>query len=223
MTDSYERLNRQIDDMLADHAPKPFVAEDDEEREVIEMSARLRMLRPGVALPRRRYVRAIYGTLSRVLNPKPRFSRRGVVFGSAGGLVAGIAAGLGISMSTRGQRAAWRLPWNPPEPDLSGWLAVARLQDVPQGGTLAFTSKAFSGYVMRTGDQLTALSAICNHMQCRVDVKPDGTGFVCSCDGAMFDHTGKFVSPNYATSGGPKPLSALEVRVNDDMVYVKPA
>ncbi|GEM_PF-3107464 len=95
MTDRYERLNRQIDALPANRAPMPYVAEDEDERLVLEMAARLPLLRPGAAWPRRRYAAALCARLGRMLNPRPEPSRRQLLCSGAGGLVAGLVAGLG--------------------------------------------------------------------------------------------------------------------------------
>ncbi len=95
MTDRYERLNRLIDDLLANRAPMPYVAEDEDERLVLEMAAQLPSLRPDQALPGRRYVAALHSRLGWIINPRPRPSRRQLLFSGAGGLAAGLVVGLG--------------------------------------------------------------------------------------------------------------------------------
>jgi len=100
---------------------------------------------------------------------------------------------------------------------------VGRLQDVPQGGALAFTVTGFSGYVMRNGDQLSALSAICNHLGCHVQWQPASEQFICPCDNAEFDRAGMYLQDGY-TAYPPvdlKPLTRLAVRLEGDIVYVK--
>ena len=95
MTDRYERLNRLIDDLLANRAPMPYVAEDEDERLVLEMAAQLPLLRPGRALPAWKYVSALQARLGWITNPRPRQSRRQLLFSGAGGLAAGLVVGLG--------------------------------------------------------------------------------------------------------------------------------
>ena len=228
MSDRYDRLNRHIDDLLADRAPTPFVPEDDEERAALEMAARLRLLRPCAALPRRRFVAALQQRLSRLLDPRPGLARRRVLVGGAGGLAAGLAAGISAAFGLRsaGDRATQQLGGAAHTPQLAGWAAVAKQQDVPDGGAVLFSTPAFSGYVLRNGDEITALSAVCSHRGCWVDWQPASKEFVCRCDGAEFDRAGMYVDPAASASAyGPgtplQPLTRLAVRVEGDVVYVK--
>jgi nitrite reductase/ring-hydroxylating ferredoxin subunit len=216
MSDRYDRLNRQIDALLADRAPRPYVAEDAEERATLAMAARLRLLRPGAATPRPRFAARMLRLLANSINPRPALPRRRLLLGSGGGALAGLAAGIALALGLK-RRA-------PPSARAPGWALVGRLQDVPQSGALAFTTPAFGGYVMRDGDRLTALSAICNHLGCRVQWQPESKQFICPCDGAEFDQAGNYLTTYY---GGPTvaldPLTPLAVRLEGDMVYVKPA
>jgi Rieske Fe-S protein len=45
-------------------------------------------------------------------------------------------------------------------------------------------------FLVRRGGQLTALSAICTHRQCKLDAEVDRT-FHCPCHGSTFDPAGK--------------------------------
>lgn len=44
-------------------------------------------------------------------------------------------------------------------------------------------------FVIRQGDKLFAISAICTHRKCQLTVKPDAT-FFCDCHGSTFDPAG---------------------------------
>lgn len=63
-------------------------------------------------------------------------------------------------------------------------------------------------FIVRSGDKLVALSAICTHRRCKIDAE-DG-GFHCPCHGALFSHEG-------AVTRGPakKDLPRLAVAVDD--------
>jgi len=56
-----------------------------------------------------------------------------------------------------------------------------------------FRSQGF--FVIRSGTQLTALSAICTHRGCKVAAQPDHS-FHCPCHGSIYDSSGKVI-------GGP--------------------
>lgn len=225
MTDRYERLNRHIDALLKDQSPPPFDAEDAEERDVLAMAAQLRLLQPAAPVPRPRFEARMRRLLARVINPRPGLPRRRLLFGGAGTAAAGLLAGLGVAGGLRkvGGRVAPPTLGTAAAPTLSGWAAVGRLQDVPQGGALSFTTASFSGYVLRNGDQLSALSAICNHLGCHVQWQPDRKQFVCPCDDAEFDSAGRYLQEAYdsAPPAVLQPLTRLAVRVDGDTLYVK--
>ena len=44
-------------------------------------------------------------------------------------------------------------------------------------------------FIIRRGDQLFALSAICTHRKCKLTAEPDRS-FLCPCHGSTFDPTG---------------------------------
>jgi len=224
MTDRYDRLNDYIDALLKDRSPKEVAAEDAEERDVLAMAARLRILQPAAPVPRPRFQARIRRLMARAINPRPALPRRRLLFGGAGAAAAGLLAGLGVSLGLR--NAGVRLTpatGRAAAPALSGWAAVGRMQDLPQGGALAFTTGGLSGYVMRNGDQLSALSAVCNHLGCHVQWQPGRKQFLCPCDDAEFDSTGLYLQENYAAAPpvALPPLTRLAVRVESDTLYVK--
>jgi cytochrome b6-f complex iron-sulfur subunit len=225
MTDRYDRLNDYIDALLKDRSPKEVAAEDAEERDVLAMAARLRILQPAAPVPRPRFQARIRRLMARAINPRPALPRRRLLFGGAGTAAAGLLAGLGVSLGLRnaGVRLTPSIVGRAAAPALSGWSAVGRMQDLPRGGALAFTAGGLSGYVMRDGDQLSALSAICNHLGCRVQWQPERKQFLCPCDDAEFDSTGLYLQENYAAAPpvALPPLTRLAVRVESDTVFVK--
>lgn len=75
-------------------------------------------------------------------------------------------------------------------------------------------------FVVREGEKLFALSAICTHMYCKLIAEPDRT-FYCKCHGSTFDPAGK------VTNGPAKRdlpvLSFTVTEMGDLMVTVPPA
>lgn len=72
-----------------------------------------------------------------------------------------------------------------------------------------------AAWVIRTGKHdVKAFSTVCPHLGCGVDVAPKGYG--CPCHTSAFDEQGEVVS-------GPSPrgLDALEVKVEDNTVFVR--
>jgi Rieske Fe-S protein len=66
-------------------------------------------------------------------------------------------------------------------------------------------------FLDRDGDGYRALSAVCQHLGCRVNWDETKQQFLCPCHGGVYDRNGKVVS-------GPPPraLDRLNVRINPD-------
>jgi cytochrome b6-f complex iron-sulfur subunit len=56
-------------------------------------------------------------------------------------------------------------------------------------------------YVFRNGGTFSTISAVCTHLTCVVDWKPDQKGFYCSCHGSKFSEDGTNL-----TGPAPRPL-----------------
>jgi menaquinol-cytochrome c reductase iron-sulfur subunit len=71
-------------------------------------------------------------------------------------------------------------------------------------------------YIIKTGDKLAALSAICPHLGCTVPWNPGRNEFVCPCHGGTF-------SPNGTRVSGPprRSLDSLETKVSGGKLMVK--
>ncbi len=71
-------------------------------------------------------------------------------------------------------------------------------------------------YIIKSGGQIKALSAICPHLGCFVPWDPGRNEFVCPCHGGTFSADGAH------TSGPPRrSLDALETKVTSDKLMVK--
>lgn len=84
-------------------------------------------------------------------------------------------------------------------------------EDIPQHGALVYETQRVA--VIRSGDEIYALSLVCTHLGCTVGVTPKD--FVCPCHGSVFDREGKVLK-------GPaeKPLHRLEVSRKGDEVLI---
>lgn len=94
--------------------------------------------------------------------------------------------------------------------------ALAVLDDVPLGGALVVADGPGGKPVVLTRSEdgdVAALSAVCTHKGCTVEVEPDGSGLRCPCHGSTYDLTG-------ANTGGPAPapLPPVAVAVTDGEV-----
>ena len=71
-------------------------------------------------------------------------------------------------------------------------------------------------YIIKTGDKLAALSAICPHLGCTVPWDPGRKEFVCPCHGGAFSLDGTRIS------GPPRrSLDSLETRISGGTLMVR--
>ncbi|HKK20040.1 MAG TPA: ubiquinol-cytochrome c reductase iron-sulfur subunit [candidate division Zixibacteria bacterium] len=64
-------------------------------------------------------------------------------------------------------------------------------------------------------DKLAALSAICTHLQCTVQNRPDLGLIWCACHNGKYSYTGANIS-----GPPPKPLAEYQVKQVGDVIYV---
>ncbi len=81
-------------------------------------------------------------------------------------------------------------------------------EDFPEGLTFLPENKL---YIIREGDDFFALSAVCTHLFCVVDWKPDSEEFYCSCHGSIFTKEGVNL-----TGPAPKPLPWFSLALAPD-------
>ena len=74
---------------------------------------------------------------------------------------------------------------------------IGKPDDFPDGITFLPEHKL---YIFRTEDEFHVVSAICTHLKCLADWKPDQREFYCSCHGSVFSESGETIE-------GPAPRS----------------
>jgi len=131
----------------------------------------------------------------------------------AAGLAAGVAAVLGIEQVSKSSPTTAQ---QPPLVENGTWKPVKALGDLPQDTPIAFRSGAIEGFLTRSGDKVTALSAVCTHMGCILNYSKLRDRFECPCHGATFETDGH--PTNY--SSPLSPLPSLQVRVEKGQVQV---
>lgn len=85
---------------------------------------------------------------------------------------------------------------------------IGRPDDFPDGLTFLPDHKL---YVFRERDDFHAISAVCTHLYCIVDWKPDQKEFYCSCHGSIFSKEGINL-----TGPAPKPLPWFALSLSAD-------
>ncbi len=98
-------------------------------------------------------------------------------------------------------------------------VVAAKKDEVPPGGFKIFPFGGEPGILIRekSGDY-RALSAVCTHLGCTVQLRPDGRSIWCACHNGLYDLDGRNVS-----GPPPRPLEAYVVHVVGGDVVVEKA
>lgn len=108
-------------------------------------------------------------------------------------------------------------------PVVGTWQTVATDADLPEGGVLSFNLSSVFGFVQRTSGRVQAVSGICTHQGCRLDLKTPSDELVCPCHGATFSLSGQPLSyPNSKYTVPPLPRLAVRVKEGSIQVYAPP-
>ena len=253
--DAAERFDGFLEALLGDGRPSPDAVGGTDEAEMARMAAELAATgRPGaesapdpafVEQLRRRMQEADAG-IDAIRQPPPvreqptadgsarwRLSRRQLLqagLGAAAGMAAGI---VGVSLAARGQRQPTIGGGQQLVPGEGFWTDVARLDEVPPGSALRFSTAAFDGFVVNDAGTIRALSSVCTHMGCTLHFRPDWHDLRCPCHGASFGLDGRLANGRQAwRSEGAYPGDAKaypielpdlvrpEVKVEDDVIWV---
>jgi nitrite reductase/ring-hydroxylating ferredoxin subunit len=252
--DAAERFERYVDALLGTGRPSPDAVADVDEAEMARMAAELAAAGrandggdpdPAFVEQLRRRVREGDAALSAMRTAPPvrsrphaagaarwRLSRR-ELFQAGLGAAAGLAAGAVGASLVGGQR---RDPIGGDGSLVSGegfWAEVARVDEVPPGTAVRFSTPAFDGFVVNDGGTVRALSSVCTHMGCTLHFRPDWSDLRCPCHGASFDLAGRLANGRSAwrTDGAyrgdarayPIELPDLvrpRIREEDGVIYV---
>ena len=225
MNDDPEQLDKYVEDLLQDRKPERTPLPDEDALRARQTAAMLRAAKPGAGLPSKAFLERMQGSIREWVDeqsarpqPTARPSRRALLLTGGAGVAAGIAAGVAAAIGID------RLPKTPVPPagqalvENGSWKSVKALADLPEGTPIAFRSGAIEGFLIRNGDEVKGLSAICTHMGCILNYSTFRTRFECPCHGATFQTNGLPTPDQYDT---PLPrLPSLSVRVQRGQVEV---
>jgi cytochrome b6-f complex iron-sulfur subunit len=95
-------------------------------------------------------------------------------------------------------------------------VVAATARELPPGTRKLFRFGSQTAIVLRTQTgELRALSAVCTHLQCLVQYRPDLGLIWCACHNGRFDLTGKNVA-----GPPPRPLEQFTVATRGDDIVV---
>lgn len=108
-----------------------------------------------------------------------------------------------IILATAAAAAFWRFLVPTRKPAAKPLLEVKK-SEIPPSGALVY--KRSRVVVIRNGEDFYAMSLVCTHLGCTVNVTPDT--LVCPCHGSVFDRQGQVVK-------GPSDRPLERYRVED--------
>ena len=220
MNDDPEQLDQHVEDLLQDRRPERTPLPDEDALRARQTAAMLRAAKPAAGLPSKEFLERMQGSIhdwvgERSAQPDPasRPSRRSLLLTGAAGIAAGVAAVLGIQQVGKG---APKTGARPLLVENGSWKPVKALTDLPEATPVAFRSGAIEGFLIRQGQEVKGLSAVCTHMACILNYSKFRDRFECPCHGPTFEKDGQ--PTNYASPLSPLP--SLQVRVEKGQVQV---
>ena len=222
MNDDPEKLDQYVEDLLQDRKPERTPLPDEDALRARQTAAMLRAAKPGAGLPSKEFLERMQGSIPEWVSqqsPKPapatRPSRRSLLLAGAASLAAGVAATLGVEQLTKTEPIE-SYPGQALVPT-GTWRPVKAVSDLPDGVPVAFRTGAIEGFLIRSGDKVQGLSAVCTHMGCILNYSKFRNQFECPCHGATFATNGK---PNSQYSEPLRRLPSLDVRIQRGQVEV---
>jgi nitrite reductase/ring-hydroxylating ferredoxin subunit len=238
-------VDRYVNRLLRRRRPKPFAPTQDE-LVVMRTAIDLMGAAPDAYGPRPAFVeqlrdrlaeqeRAEQGTEAAAPAWRTPARRR---FLTAGALTAaGAAAGVGAdrmvviaSGADQNGRPGQPGPQQQPAPGeltptVGVWRDVAASTDLAEGEVRPFDLGAVTGFLRRASGRVQAVSGICTHQGCRLDLAAARDKLSCPCHGATFTVAGVNLTHPRQSSGPLPALPRLPVREHDGRieVYAPPA
>jgi nitrite reductase/ring-hydroxylating ferredoxin subunit len=224
VNDDPEQLDRHVEDLLGDRRPERTPLADETALRARQTAAMLRAAKPGAGLPSKDFLDRMQASIhdwvgEQSARPQTaaRPSRRSLLLTGGAGIAAGIAAGLAAAFGIDRLGKSPALPPGQLLVEDGSWKAVKAVAELPEGTPVAFRSGAIEGFLIRRGQDVRGLSAVCTHMGCILNYSKFRDQFECPCHGATFKTNGQ-PTDKYDT---PLPrLPSLQVRIQRGQVEV---
>jgi nitrite reductase/ring-hydroxylating ferredoxin subunit len=210
------RVSRWVDDLLHEHSPRGF-RRADEDASLLAAAIELQNASPSAGLPDPQFVESLRHRIARETQGEvpmaPRLSRRALL--ASGGLAAATAAAglvVGERLTSPSTQQHELLPVG------AAWTAVALLSDLPDGTARTFDTGSVRGFVVNRGGQIAALSGVCTHLGCLLQLNAAARRLDCPCHTAAFGFDGTVLFKHMPDALPPLPL--METRVRDGQIEV---
>ena len=181
------------------------------------LAAQLCLVLPDVETPKHTFLRSLERRFSLDIDQEQQHqtgvSRRQVLrTGARVAAAAGLAgAGLAADEALRHLHAPMQLVAGP-----GHWYDIAAADAVAPGQMQAFTAGGVLGYLVKDGQHLYAMSALCTHMGCRLKPTQSPLGLRCLCHGARFSATGTVLAGPAAES-----LPSIALRQEGGRIFAR--
>jgi nitrite reductase/ring-hydroxylating ferredoxin subunit len=224
---------RYVQDLLRGKRPRGFRPSPEEAAE-LRAAITLAAARPDADEPRAEFVHELHRKLAAQAGPSAPAdappiaepiplrlgpTRRRVLV--AGGIAAGAAAVGAVGdhlISAQPERTSEAAGPSTLEPNVGAWQTVAETSDLDVGGVRRFDLGSVVGFVSRDAAGLRAVSGICTHQGCRLNLDPGNRELDCPCHNTSFAVDGTLVRHQLYTP--PPPLPHLQVREQDGRIEV---
>ena len=206
-----DRVDRVVDDLLKERRLR-LRPGDASEKEAIIAAAKL----SGARSAQQHMSPAFRRRLSDQVEGAQRtgwVTRRSALvagLGVAAGALAGRVIGSALEPAPR------QLPATLVKPFGGKWTDVGALADFSDGVATRVTAGAIGAFVLRRGDNVSAVSSICSHLPCELHRQPSDGLLNCPCHNVAFTPDGQPTNKTY-----PLPaLAIVTVRVTNGRVEV---
>jgi nitrite reductase/ring-hydroxylating ferredoxin subunit len=210
------RMSRWIDDLLHDRSPRIYRGAE-EDAKVLATAIELQNASPSAGLPDPQFVESLRQRIARdtqgEVRRSPKVSRRALL--ASGGLAAATAAA-GVLVGDR--LASPSTAQHELIPNAGVWTAVALVADLPEGTARTFDTGSVRGFLVNRRGTIAALSGVCTHLGCLLQLNAAARRLDCPCHSAAFGFDGSVLFKHMPDSLPPLPL--MESRIRDGNIEV---
>ena len=225
MSDPFERMHLYVDALLNRKRPKRVTVDNEQDWMALQFAARLAGEAASDPEPSAAFVAALQTrvVVSASAPSAASPSRRGLLAAAMAGIAAGLG-GFGLGRFTAPAPEPAPAPAqvaSPSQPAMvreerGQWFAVAKLSQFSNQWVMRFTAGAVEGHLVRQGNKIYALSAICSHLPCSLVYQNDKRSFLCPCHDVSFGIAGEAINARRPYD----PLTPIQVKIEGDDIMV---
>ncbi|MSQ09555.1 MAG: Rieske (2Fe-2S) protein [Dehalococcoidia bacterium] len=201
MSDRFEDTNQYVETLLGQQRPRRTPVQDEGDLHALQFAARLAAGRDDEVIPTPEFLRILRTALVMEAQGQPQASRRGLLAAALAGLATGITGFLAGRFSAPPSEASVSAHTQvapPSQPamvrDNGRWFTVAHLSELREKQVVRFTAGSVEGHLVKYGNKVHALSAICSHLPCTLTYRDGSNDFLCPCHDVSFDLRGEAVN-----------------------------